>query len=464
MTNPIQVRKSCNHKIMQTKIIHIKGMHCVSCENLLDDELLSISGVLRVRADRKKGVVELDYDKAEPDFFEVKKTAEKFGYIASQEKESAPAEPAQKSSWQSWLWAIIIVGLVIVGFRLFENSSFGQKIGITGSGADFGTAFLIGLVASVSSCLVVVGSVVIAFSEKYRGKKNGFLSGAVKPNLFFHFGRLGGFFVLGGLLGAIGGGINISGNFIAIYTIIIAAVLAVLGLNILGLFPDIASLGLSMPRFFSAPWGKLKKSENSAAPFLLGVMSFFLPCGFTQSMQILAVASGGFMRGGLGMLLFALGTVPSLLALGVTTAWSKGKNAAIFQKVAGMLIVLFAFYTFNSGLVLVGASGNVFSNQDNKKEQTESVKTDVAEQVVEMHVTSAGFSPSVLKIKKGVPVRWVIKGDSITGCTNKIIVPSLGISQALSSGDNIVNFTPDKVGEVPFSCWMGMVRGKFIVE
>jgi plastocyanin domain-containing protein len=58
----------------------------------------------------------------------------------------------------------------------------------------------------------------------------------------------------------------------------------------------------------------------------------------------------------------------------------------------------------------------------------------------------------------------VIKGDAITGCTNKIIVPSLGISRALVSGDNIVNFITDKIGEVHFSCWMGMVRGKFIIE
>jgi plastocyanin domain-containing protein len=129
-----------------------------------------------------------------------------------------------------------------------------------------------------------------------------------------------------------------------------------------------------------------------------------------------------------------------------------------------MLILLFAFYTFNSGLALVGASGNIFSNSGNKKGQIENAKTDSVEQIIEMHVTSAGFSPSVLRLKRGVPVRWVIKGDRITGCTNKIIVPSLGISQALVSGDNVVNFTPDKVGEIPFSCWMGMVRGKFIVE
>jgi sulfite exporter TauE/SafE/copper chaperone CopZ len=449
---------------MQTKIIYIQGMHCVSCEKLLDDELGNISGVVAVRADRKKEIVEIDYDKAEPNFSEIKKIAGKFGYSASQQKEAKPVDDSNKSSWRDWLWALGVVLLIIFGFRLLESSSLGQKIGVTSSGVDFGTAFLIGLVASVSSCLVVVGSVVIALSEKYKGEKNGFLGGVMKPNLFFHFGRLGGFLVLGGLLGMIGGGINISGNFVAIYIIIIAIVLAILGLNILGLFPDIASIGFSMPRFFSVPLGKLKKSENPVAPFILGIMTFFLPCGFTQSMQIIAIASGSFMRGALGMFLFALGTVPSLLVLGVTTSWSKNKNTAIFQKVAGISILLFAFYTFNSGLALVGAMENIFSNSSNKKEQIERGRVDSIEQTIEMHVTSAGFSPSVLHLRRGVPVRWVIKGDAITGCTNKIIVPSLGISRALVSGDNIVNFITDKIGEVHFSCWMGMVRGKFIIE
>lgn len=451
---------------MQTKIVYIQGMHCVSCEKLLDDELGNLPGVVMVRADRKRGIVELDYASFEPDFSKIKEMTSKFGYVAFERKNVPVASFNKQNSWKPWVGAFGAVILIIGGFKLFESSAIGGKIGVTTSGVDFGTAFLIGLVASVSSCLVVVGSVVIAFSEKYKGAGGGFWCGVVKPNLFFHFGRLAGFFFLGGILGLIGGGINISGNFVAIYTIIIALVMAFLGLSVLGLFPDIASLGLRMPRFFSAPWSTLKQSENPMAPLILGVMSFFLPCGFTQSMQILAIASGSFMRGGMGMFLFALGTVPSLLTLGVTTSWSRGKNAAIFQKVAGMLILLFAFYTFNSGLALVGVSGNVFSDKNsvginNIKDQA---KADSPVQVIEMHVTSAGFAPNTLHIKKNVPVKWVIKGDNITGCTNKIIVPTLGISQGLLSGDNVVNFIPDKLGEISFSCWMGMVRGKFIVE
>jgi len=86
------------------------------------------------------------------------------------------------------------------------------------------------------------------------------------------------------------------------------------------------------------------------------------------------------------------------------------------------------------------------------------------EQLVEMHITYAGFEPSTIKIKKGIPVKWVIYGDQVSSCTNKIIVPALNISKSIVSGTNIVNFTSQTSGTIDFSCWMGMVRGKFIVE
>jgi len=138
----------------------------------------------------------------------------------------------------------------------------------------------------------------------------------------------------------------------------------------------------------------------------------------------------------------------------------------VFQKVAGMLVVLFAFFTLQSGLALKGVVINVISTSDIKQTTSSSDKKidDKNVQIVEMHVMSSGFQPSVIKIKKDIPVKWIVKGDQLSGCTDKIIVPSLEISKALVSGDNIINFTPKTTGTIPFSCWMGMVQGKFIVE
>ncbi|MDP1883736.1 MAG: sulfite exporter TauE/SafE family protein [Candidatus Moranbacteria bacterium] len=458
---------------MKTKKFYIRGMHCVSCEKLLDDEFCRIPGVKNVRVDRLKNTGEVDYDGAEPDFSEIKKIAEKFGYEAYESPDSL-GRPESKGSpdaaqWTDWIKAVLIVVVILFLFRFFQSTGIIDAINIQSSKMTYGVAFLVGLVASVSSCLAVVGAVIIAFGEKYRSAGKGFYANAVKPNLFFHIGRLAAFFILGGLLGLIGGELNISGNFISIFTIIIAIVMGWLGLNILGIVPSISNSGVRMPKRLTKNWSDLKNSEHKAAPFLLGGLSFFLPCGFTQSMQIFALASGSFWVGGLTLFVFALGTVPSLLLLGITASWTKNSRMVVFQKVAGLLVVLFAVFTLQSGLALLGVSTDVLSADDaNKSEQESAGAQDIGSkgepQIVEMRVLSSGFSPATLRVKKGVPVRWVVKGDQLSGCTNKIIVPSLDISKPLQPGDNVIEFTPTNSGAIPFSCGMGMVQGKFIVE
>jgi len=86
-------------------------------------------------------------------------------------------------------------------------------------------------------------------------------------------------------------------------------------------------------------------------------------------------------------------------------------------------------------------------------------------QTVEMHVKYSGWDPATIHIKAGARVTWIIWGDEVSSCTNRIVVPSLNISQALTSGKNVITFTaPTAAGTVPFSCWMGMVRGTIIVD
>ena len=85
-------------------------------------------------------------------------------------------------------------------------------------------------------------------------------------------------------------------------------------------------------------------------------------------------------------------------------------------------------------------------------------------QTVEMHVKYSGWDPATIHVKAGARVTWNIWGDEVTSCTNRIVVPSLGISQALTSGKNVITFTAPAAGTVPFACWMNMVRGQFIVD
>lgn len=457
---------------MSTKKIYIRGMHCASCEKLLDSELRNVRGVKDVKINRRSNSAELFWDEAEPDFEDLKKTAGKFGYEVFEKEPGREEKKSFDGRWREWAKALAVVALLFLAYRELQNFGVLNKFNFSAPNISFGFSFLLGLVASVSSCLAVVGAVIIAFSEKYKSEGKNFFQVAVKPNLLFHAGRLAAFFILGGALGAIGGQINISGNFVSFYTIIIAIVMGWLGLNILGIVPPISNLGIGLPRRFTQNWNTIKNSEHKFAPFLLGGFSFFLPCGFTQSMQLFALASGSFLIGGLSLLLFALGTVPMLLIVGITTSWTRSRKIAVFQKAAGILIIVFAVYIFSSGLALRGTSANVISSPDNKKQSDTKIDVpqnanqgpNVEKQIIKMDVTASGFEPNTFQVKQGVPVEWVINGKNVTGCTSTIIVPSLNISRGLRYGENVIEFTPRKSGDLAFSCGMGMVRGKFVVK
>ncbi len=449
---------------MNVKKIYIGGMHCKGCVTLLTDELAKVKGVKNVDVSLKKETAKLYYDKIEPDFSEIRKLVKKLGYEASLNE---PAKNGHlKATPKQCVLAFGISAGLLALYTLFKRAGFLDFINLTNPNINFGVSFLIGIVASLSTCFVIVGSIVIVFNEKYQG--NGSLStvkSSVFPNALFQAGRVVTFFLLGGLLGAVGGELNLSGRFVSIYTIIIAFVMLILSFNILGIFPSL-NLGIAMPKPIRNYFSKLKTSNSKIAPLLLGGITFFLPCGFTQSMQIFALTSGSFTKGALSLLFFALGTLPVLLLTGLVTGITRGRKLVVFQKVAGILILVFAISTFSAGIPLLKVNSPILSssNMNGVPSQNGGTEIPANEQVVEMHVTYNGFEPQTMKIKNGIPVKWVIYGDQVTGCTNHIVVPSINISTPVSSGETVVRFTPQEKGTINFSCWMGMVRGKFIVE
>lgn len=431
-------------------------MTCTSCEIIITDELNQITEIDKVVVCSKKKTAEIRYQ-GNLDVPGVIKKIKELGYDASEE----PIKNGFKANKQQWLYAFLALAGIFIVFKYLKWIGVMRLLKIDTSEVSFGVAFVVGIIASMSTCLAIVGAVVMSFASKYK-TQGSFYKASVKPHLMFHAGRLATFFVLGGILGMIGGWFSISLRVTAIMTIALAVILAWLGLNIVGLFPSMSSFGIRMPKKIMKTWNRLKESEHKLAPVLLGGITFFLPCGFTQSMQLFALSSGSFWTGAFTMFLFALGTLPILLTLGITASRAKNKKRVVFQLVIGILIVVFAFYTLQSGLAMLGLNSDFLPSSKNETELQFS--DDGSKRVVKMNIGYYGFEPQVINLKKGVPVKWIIDGTGSTGCTNKIIVPSLNISKKINSGDNIVEFTPTESGVIPFSCWMGMVRGKFLVE
>ncbi len=438
---------------MARKKIFIQGMTCSSCEANITHELKQFNQLHNIQVSQSKGIAEMDVRGDDFPLAEIKQKIEKLGYLVSNNQ--LPARKA--ATLEQWIYSLLIVLGIYLVYKYLKWIGALSWLDFNPSSVNFGAAFLIGIVASLSTCLVVVGAVVMSFGSKYQTSGNAFQQ-TIKPHLLFHFGRLVSFFVLGGLLGLVGSWLNISLSFTGWFTVLVALILIWLAGNIMGFAPAVSKIGIRMPKKSLAIWHKLKNSEHSLAPILLGAFTFFLPCGFTQSMQLLSIASGSFFTGAMTMSLFALGTTPVLFGLGLAASRWQNRKSPIMQNAIGIIIVIFGLYTLLSGLTVLGV------NVSWMKSAPASAIKQANAQVIEMAVEYSGYVPSSFKLQKDVPVQWVIDGKGITGCTSDIIVPSLGIRERLKPGENIIEFTPTKAGNIAFSCGMGMVRGNFIVE
>lgn len=427
----------------------IKGMHCKACEILNEQNIRTIPGVKDAKLNHQTGLAEIYYEGEVPSSTKVQK-ALAAGYELAEPDQLNCATDPKKSKQTNWQ---LIIPLLILAYWLIGRLNIGDAGSLLSGEFSLPFAALIGLAAGFSTCLALVGGLVFGLAATY-AKKNPHATKTqkFKPHIFFNLGRILGFFILGGLLGSLGSTFRLSATLNGVLTITIGIVIMLLGLKLLGIWPALNRFEFALPKSL----GRRIKSEN---PLLLGALSFFLPCGFTQAMQVYALGSGSFMNGALIMALFALGTAPGLLSIGGLVAVIKQKHSAFFFKFSGGVLVLFAMFNLQNGWNLVQVGAN--SNLSLTTETNAIIEKDAEFQIINMKESNRGYTPNRIEITGDKPVRWIIDAQAPYSCAAYLIVPSLGIEKQLKKGKNIIEFTPPASGIIPFSCGMGMYNGAF---
>lgn len=80
-------------------------------------------------------------------------------------------------------------------------------------------------------------------------------------------------------------------------------------------------------------------------------------------------------------------------------------------------------------------------------------------------VVKGGYEPDMIVVKRGKPVRLLFNRQESSLCSEMVVFDGIGQSAKLPEGETVaIEFTPEKAGEIPFSCQMGMLRGKVVVE
>ncbi|MCX6795193.1 MAG: sulfite exporter TauE/SafE family protein [Candidatus Falkowbacteria bacterium] len=444
--------------------IPVKGMHCRSCELLIEEGLQEIEGVNSVKTDYQKGEATIYYQGAEPSLGLVKKAVVSAGYQIGREEELTWISQDVKEYRNLGVAFLILLGIYLI---LKALGLTGVNINSNLSNPGFGLVIMIGLVAGFSTCMALVGGLSLGLSTKFLASHpEATAKQKFRPHLFFIGGRVVGYALLGGILGMLGSAFKLSALTNSILTIAVAMVMLVMGLQLVNIFPRLSKFKFTLPKNISKALGFSQKSKeySHGRAMFLGALTFFLPCGFTQAMQLYAVSTGNFWSGFAVMGLFALGTAPGLLSIGGLTSLVKGLFKERFFKVAGLALIIFALFNLHNAYVLAGFSGNSINSVKSEKVVNDpNVTMEDGVQVVRMIEGNRGYSPNKFSIKKDVPVKWIIDAQAPYSCASSLVLPKMNIEKTLEAGENIIEFTPTETGKLPFSCSMGMYTGVFNV-
>lgn len=444
---------------MKREVYHINGMHCRSCEITIEDNLSRLKGVKQVKVNHRKGTAEILAEGALP-VTEIQDAVAKAGYsLGTGEK-----PPLMSKNLVDYIEVFFAAGVLLLIYIILKLAGISDFNLAPGKTEGYGVVFLIGLTAGVSTCMALVGGLVLGVSAKFAARHpEATAAQKFRPHLFFNLGRLVSYAALGGLIGLLGSALKLSGSLLGVFIMFAGLTMFLLGVNLLGIFPRLDNI-LVLPKWIARLFGLNKESAEYShrGAFISGFLTFFLPCGFTQAMQIYAISTGSFSKGAAIMFLFALGTMPGIIGVGGLTSVIKGTFARRFFKFAGVVVILFGILNISGGYNL---GGFTFASGSSRPKDSGAVEVRIVDgvQIVNMQQNGNGYVPNYFVIKKGIPVKWIIDSTSAYTCASSLVVPALNMVKNLKVGENVVEFTPMEVGPLKFSCSMGMYAGYFEV-
>ncbi|MCL4406009.1 MAG: sulfite exporter TauE/SafE family protein [Patescibacteria group bacterium] len=437
---------------------YVKGMHCASCEVLIEKELLAIPGVTFADVSLARGSANIEYEREKPSVGYLNEKLKNSGYSFS---DQAFKEKKGGGIWKTLAGAAIAIAAFLIITRLGLSSLINLS-----SESSLPAFFVFGLIAGISSCAALIGGLVLSLSKQWVEdySKNGELAEKGKPHFLFNFGRIVSFSLLGFALGFLGEKFKISPTITSALILLVSGVMLVIALQMLGV-KSFNRFRFTLPKGLSSRLIKDRRS-NAAEPFVVGFLTFLLPCGFTVAAEGLAILSGNPVRGLLMMLFFVLGTMVPLLAIGFSSArfLSNHNLSEKFLKVAGILIIFFVAYNINFqfGISRFISEKRNSENQISDDQPRNEMSTANTQIIKAVYTDGSDIQPNSFSVKAGQPVQFEVNvRDNGYGCMSTIMIPGLWYQPlVLKKGQTLImRFTPENAGNYQITCAMGVPRG-----
>ncbi|MGB2731595.1 MAG: sulfite exporter TauE/SafE family protein [Microgenomates group bacterium] len=314
--------------------------------------------------------------------------------------------------------------------------------------------FITGLVTGGLTCLAVQGGLLtsmIAQRESTIASVTNAKGQNAVPILSFLFAKLIAYTFLGFLLGWLGAVIQLSLSIKVFLQFAVVVFMLGTAMNILNVHPIFRYFVIQPPRFLTRLVRRQSKRTDLFAPMFLGAFTVFIPCGTTQAMMALAIATGNPIIGATILFVFILGTSPLFFILGYFASKLGEKLHNQFMQFAAVTLILLAAYNFYGALALTGYSFSDKGPQQNL----------VASDTPTISINEFGYSPNAITVKANSDVSLRLDNKNGSGCIQAFTIPALGIQKIVPLGSSAtVTFrAPNQKGTMPFMCSMGMYRG-----
>lgn len=416
--------------------VRIEGIHCPHCVDLLQRALSALEGVESARITRNIACLT---GPALPEAEEIVRTVNDLGYETRAEWISTDRrELGSGIRWGELLLIAAAILAVAWGLNALLGYNVFNAIPVIDETLSAPMLFVTGLLTSLH-CVSMCGAIGFSVSAESNDRRS------LRRPLLYNAGRVLSYTVLGGVAWAFGSVLSVSPAFRGVIILAAGLLMLLMALSMLGILP------FSLPTLSRFRFGK-----GSFGPLAVGLLDGLMPCGPLQSMQLYALSTESFLQGALAMLLFALGTVPLMLAGGAAMNLLRGKSRRWVNQAASVLVLILAVSMLWRGALSFGVDGTRLLA---RQEDAGLVAVPAGEvQTVRFALDYDHYED--VTVLQGVPVRMVIvaEEEKLTGCNNEVVCPALGFDKKLEPGENVIEFTPGEVGEYTYTCWMNMLH------
>jgi sulfite exporter TauE/SafE len=343
-------------------------------------------------------------------------------------------------------------------------------------------AFITGLTTGGLSCLAVQGGLLASSLEqmmeaktpvksisKNKRRVKAYTPSPALPIVLFLAAKVFTYTVLGLLLGALGSVFQLSTFTRAILLIGIGIFMVGNALRMFNIHPIFRYFVVEPPKFITRYIRRTSKGgsdtqHGAITPLFLGALTVLIPCGVTQAMMAVAIASGNPMQGAMLMLAFTLGTTPVFFIVSYLATSLGQRTEGLFMRFVAVVVLFLGFVSVDSGFTLMGFPYSINNMVANA---FQSAPADVAGPVSQdgtltLVARSDGYFPRHLRAPANQALTLNVVTKETYSCARAFVIPDLNVERVLpATGTVPIQIPPQRPGTImQFTCSMGMYTGQ----